>query len=254
MDQGGGKTDDIEVISALISDSSFLQINSRFSRFCPFEAVGMVRAEIRHSNFLGYILNPFRPHGFDTALLGAFLKRALSKSEVNWIEYETLRDAEIRWDWRNIDLLILLPKARRVIAIELKIDASQSHGQLEKYRRIIEASWPACDGWKCEYLFVTKHEETPNDAAWTKFKLHELVDAFEVVAESDAYRHALAIGILRSYILMMRRHHLGDRELERLARELWSRHGEALAFIVDSRPGPLQEMLDQIRDNSAAFL
>jgi hypothetical protein len=240
-------------LNELLCDPGFQRLEGRFGQFCPFEAVGMVRAEIRHSNYLGYILNPFRPHGFGTSILSAFLRCALTEEVMSTIDESALNDAEIRREWRNIDLLILLPKAKRVVAVELKIDASQSSDQLHRYRTIVEATWPASEGWRYEYLFLTKHDEAPNDASWTEFKLHDLVDSLGQFAEVGQHRDTQARAMLQSYISMMRKHHLGDKELERAARELWSKHADALTFLMDRRPDPLQELFEQIKDEGSAF-
>ena len=239
---------------ALVGDRRFQQLEGRFGQFCPFEAVGMVRAEIRHSNYLGYILNPFRPHGFSTSILSAFLRSALSAEVMSTIDKTALDDAEIRREWRNIDLLILLPKVQRIVAVELKIDASQSNYQLERYRALVEAVWPHSKGWKHNYLFLTKHDELPNDASWTEFKLRTLVEALNGFANGSEAGETQAYAMLRSYISMMRKHHLGDKELERTARELWSKHADALAYLMDRRPDPLQEILDQIKEDDTAFV
>lgn len=231
-------------LSDLVSDVAFGELESRFVRFCPFEAVGMVRTEIRHSNFLAYILNPFRPHGFGTVLLRSFLKCAFGDDTMRVIETAGLNDAEVRREWQNIDLLILLPQARHVVAIELKIDASQSDNQLERYRDKVQRTWPS---WTHVFLFLTKHQETPNDRSWVEVNLSVLVEAFSHVAAHTEERNAQALEMLRSYISMMRKHHLGDFELEKVAAELWSKHGDALAFLMDRRPNPLQQAFDQIR-------
>ena len=47
---------------------------------------------------------------------------------------------------------------------------------------------------------------------------------------------------------------MGDKELEKTARELWSKHADALAYLMDRRPDPLQEVLDQIKEDGAAFV
>ncbi|WP_426231076.1 PD-(D/E)XK nuclease family protein [Pararhizobium sp. DWP3-4] len=109
--------------------------------FCPFEAVGMVSAEIRHSNFLSYILNPNRPHGFRGAILRTFLMSAtrigheqglsagFTPLDLHLLDIEVV---EVRREWRNIDLLLIVPGAKLVVAIELKIGASQSKSLTEK--------------------------------------------------------------------------------------------------------------------------
>ncbi|PVB61272.1 hypothetical protein DCO57_13640 [Labrenzia sp. 011] len=51
------------------SNNDFENFEQRISHFCPFEAIGMVRQEIRHSNFLSFILDPNNSHPFGDRLL-----------------------------------------------------------------------------------------------------------------------------------------------------------------------------------------
>ena len=54
-------------LSDLIDDRDFQRIDRRFGAFNLFEAIGAVRGELRHSNFLAFLLSPTRPHGLGTA-------------------------------------------------------------------------------------------------------------------------------------------------------------------------------------------
>lgn len=235
----------------LIADPDFRDLETAFSAFCPFEAMGMVSAEIRHSNFLAYILNPYRPHGFGKAILEAFLGGILPDApEVS----SELVDAEIRREWRNIDLLILLPKAKRTIAIELKIDARQGVNQLARYRYIVEAYWPQSAGWKHDFVFLTKNAEAPNDDAWASYCLHDLVKHLDLVAASPSLENAQGRNTLCAYIRMLRRHHLGDEAMEQMAQRLWAKHGETLEFLAARRPDPLRAVFESFRESLNEFI
>lgn len=52
-----------DLLSALLDDPDFHEVQGRMSRFNMFEALGAVHGELKHSNFLGYLLAPNRPHG-----------------------------------------------------------------------------------------------------------------------------------------------------------------------------------------------
>lgn len=67
-------------LSGLFDDTDFLEVHRRMSPFNLFEAVGAIRGELRHSNFLGYLLSPSRPHGLGARPLAAFLRRVLSRT------------------------------------------------------------------------------------------------------------------------------------------------------------------------------
>jgi hypothetical protein len=69
--------DEKRLADLVMRDPGFADLERELNIFCPFEAVGVVRQEIRHAHFLAYYLDPNRPHGFGDACLRAFLTRAL---------------------------------------------------------------------------------------------------------------------------------------------------------------------------------
>ncbi|MFI5408067.1 PD-(D/E)XK nuclease family protein [Kaistia sp. UC242_56] len=241
----------------VLEDSDFQQLEAEFNCFCPFEAMGMVRAEIRHGNLLAYLLDPFRPHGFETRILRCFLMavarhatipahtEALRPLDVHLLD---LQDAEVRREWRNIDLLIILSSAKLVIPIELKIDASQGNEQLKRYRKIIEEAWPKDEGWRHISVFLSKRDEEPEDGDhWSPLALSAVAAELEGLNKSSV-GVSTAAPLLESYLRMLRRHHLEDDRLDNLARKLWSRHGEALAFLADNRPDAVGNLFASLRD------
>lgn len=151
-----------------IHDESFEKLEAEFENFCPFEAIGMVRQEIRHAHFLSYILDPNRPHAFGTACLKALMNAIAENGALSNggtltrldVHFMALDSAIIKREWNRIDLLIEIPDEKLVIAIELKIDASESKTQLQRYRKRVEETWPG-DEWQKLYLFVTTSAESP---------------------------------------------------------------------------------------------
>lgn len=239
----------------IVDDRDFIQLESEFDTFCPFEALGMVRSEIRHGNLLAYLLDPLRPHGFNTEILRNFLLAAARNVSVREhvaalrpldVHLLDLQDAEIRREWRNIDLLIILHSAKLIIPIELKIESSQGREQLKRYRAIVEDTWKQSNGWTHVCIFLTKNEEEPDDLAhWSSLQLAELAQALETAIISTEVSGA---SLLQAYLRMLRRHHLDDERLNELARKLWSRHSEALAFLADHRPDAVGNLFAALRD------
>jgi hypothetical protein len=64
----------------VVENDDLLKLESRMGRFNIFDALGITRAEIRHSNFLAFVLDPAESHGqgqlFLKAVLMDILKRA----------------------------------------------------------------------------------------------------------------------------------------------------------------------------------
>jgi hypothetical protein len=66
-------------LSDLIDDAEFQLIDKRLARFNFFEAVGTVRGELKHSNFLAFLLSPARSHGLGSQPLLSVLRAILDK-------------------------------------------------------------------------------------------------------------------------------------------------------------------------------
>jgi hypothetical protein len=159
-----------------------------------------------------------------------------------------LDSAEVRREWRSIDLLVVVPDSRLVMAVELKIDAREHGDQLSRYRAAVASEWPAAAGWKQLFLFLTKTGEAASEQAgdeWVAVSLEEVARGFAaLVARRSGSEQAHVM--LDAYVQMLRRHHLGDERLEWLAAQLWSQHGEALAFLADRRPDLLGKTFSQL--------
>ena len=116
-----------EILGQLIIDNQDLEkLESILSEFNIFEAVGMIRQEIRHSHFLAFLLNPSESHRLGDLFLKKLLICALLKSEnppLSPIEIDIadLENAKIRREWKNIDILIDSPSNNLVCAIENKV-------------------------------------------------------------------------------------------------------------------------------------
>ena len=86
-------------------------------------------AEIRHSNFLSWLLNPRQNHGLSDLFLKRVLKDIVPNQRYDWIdEFKIdlidLSNVEIRREWKNIDILIIT--SEYAVCIENKI-ASKGH-------------------------------------------------------------------------------------------------------------------------------
>jgi PD-(D/E)XK nuclease superfamily len=66
-------------LAELVDDRDFHRIDQHLRRFNLFEAMGAVRGELRHSNFLSFILSPTRSHGIGSNFLLQFIRAAVAK-------------------------------------------------------------------------------------------------------------------------------------------------------------------------------
>lgn len=219
-----------------VESQDFKEIERRRMGFCPFEALGMVHAEIRHSNFLASMMDPRGPHGLGSALLREVLDgvvaaigdvEGLSRLHLHLLE---LNEADIRREWDRIDLLIAFPTAHLVFVFELKIAAEEGYDQLGRYRETVERRWPRSTRapWQHLYLFLTRDGRQPTDGVWHAVTYDIIIDAIERTLERTAGGDPMARLMLKAYAKMLRKHHMDDQELAKLAHELWAKHKQAL--------------------------
>lgn len=227
-------------------------ISKSIKVFCPFEAVGMVRQEIRHSNFLAYIIDPNRPHEFRTKLLKAFIANFTDEM----ISEARLDRARIYRELYNVDLVVEIPPETGgktlVIAVEVKIDAGESKEQLWGYQRRVRAAWPHSEAF-FGFLTVDGREGTTSpDKTWQPISWTGLIDALERALESDG-RSAIGYPMYAAYVSMMRRHGMADKTsdtpLDDAVFTLWEEHKEALEYLFENRPDPIGDLLRKIAKN-----
>lgn len=246
-----------------LNNDDFEHLSAALDVFCPFDAVGMDRQEIRHGFFLRYILDPARPHGFGAECLRAFMWAAAEALQDDPagslraldVHLMNLDDAIVTRKYKSIDLLIEIPSDKVLVAIELKIDASEHSGQLGRYRRIVQKEYAAEDGWRQLFLFLTKRGEMPSEVdgeGWRALSLESVADALDRVTGRGAGQPDARM-MLAAYVSMLRRRHLSDQRMEELARKLWREHGEALEFLTSRRPDVLSEVYQSIADQRAAI-
>jgi len=119
------------------------RIETQIGQSNLFEAVGAVRSELRHSDFLAFLLDPSSNHGLSDFFLKEFLKDAISSTDqhdVSAVEIDTasLSDADVRREWESIDILVRCPEAGIVCSIENKVDSTERLGQTDDYRKVVE--------------------------------------------------------------------------------------------------------------------
>jgi hypothetical protein len=230
-------------LGALFDDPDFNLVHRRMSPFNLFEAVGAVRAELRHSNFLAYLLSPSRPHGLGAkplvALIRSILIRMPAESRpIMALELiaSDLDDAIVYRERDNIDILIELPSMKFVVAIENKVGSKAGDGQLERYDELLKASYP---DHRRLMVFLTPDSTLPDHEGYVAYDYADVASTLEGLTldplESVPAETKL---IVHHYVDMVRRHIVQDERLRALAVTLYERHKEAFEFIFECRPEP----------------
>lgn len=181
---------DEENLNALILDKNFQKLHRQLSRFNIFNATSMSDWEIRHTRFLGFLLDPNECHGLKEEFLFRFLQLAslesgggiplldfnLSYAQVFKEKFiskgKVMSKGEVasKKESSRIDLLIEIPsladpKVTYIVVIENKIKSGQGKRQLERYKKVIDAQYCG-ESFKNYYLYLTVFDEAPEDDGW----------------------------------------------------------------------------------------
>jgi len=129
------KTDLETAYMKFISDKDVSKMELLLDKPNIFHALKIVQQEVRHSNFLAWLLNPSENHGLGELFLKRFLRTVLisSKVKTSLIEIEELNYdvIEVRREFLNIDILIEIENL--LIIVENKIRSKEHSNQLNRY-------------------------------------------------------------------------------------------------------------------------
>jgi hypothetical protein len=126
----------------LLKDEDFVRLDVGLKKPNIFQILKISTTEIRHSNFLSWLLDPKGSHKLGDIFLKRFLREVFSSDKFqdigsNDLEGMDLSLVEVRREWENIDLLIILEK-KFVVCVENKVYSSESKHQLSTYWEIIK--------------------------------------------------------------------------------------------------------------------
>ncbi|WP_334014688.1 PDDEXK-like family protein [Alteromonas sp. S167] len=237
---------------AVLNDTDFEHIELALNDTNIFKALSIVRAEIRHSSFLAFLLDPSQSHGLDDKFLKKVLRDIFLSEKVSTrtsfdVDYMGTNNAKIYKEWKNIDILIELDDD--VIVIENKVDAKDSKNQLKLYRTRVNNSFP--DKNK-HFIYLTPFGEDPLDASESEYYTNYSYEAITSILEAiitisgdrvtPKYRY-----LIQDYISSVRREVIMNDQLNEMALKLYYAHKEAFDFILENRPDNIQTVNSVIR-------
>ena len=236
-----------ELLSKLITADDFEQMRLELNAPNIFSALAVQRKEIRHSNFIGYLLDPNETHQLNDLVLRRVLRDIFNESKNNLrnifdaddIDYSNV---EIRREWRNIDILIILKED--VVVIENKVDSVDHLKQLDRYKEIADRSF---NGMKIHYVYLTPFGDNPQDETSRKDYINYSYEKISKIIESilNLYRNSISEKIyfyLSDYLSVLKRELLMNDPINDLARRVYTKHKEVLDFIFENMPDPINEV------------
>lgn len=212
-----------------MQDPALGHLETLLQRFNLFEAIGVLRQELRHSDLLATFLDPRQSHGLGTLFLTELLRTAAPSANIS-----ALQHSRVEREWHNVDILIVDDTARLAVIIENKIDTGEIPGQLSRYYADVRSHFPE---HTIIALFLTRNGDAPSDDRYRAVSYSQICQILEkVIAERQEILDPDVAVVLRHYAQMLRRHIVSDSDVAVLCREIYRKHKQAMDLIIEHRP------------------
>lgn len=232
----------------LINNPELDQLEALTERFNIFEVLGAVRVELRHSDFLAYLLNPNQNHGLGSTFLRRLLQQILLEASTSQsirpidLELWDLDDVEVRREWQRIDIFLLDETNRFAVVIENKIKSGEGQDQLKRYLTDVTNQY---QGYRILAIYLTPDGIVPSLQTYIPVSYQTLCMILEKILESRKSTLGLEVyTLIQHYTQMLRRYIVSDTELSELCRTIYRKHQRALDLIFEYRP----DLQGEIRD------
>ena len=254
MDNSYNPEDDRKDLEAFVVGNPDLErLETLLDQFNMFEAIGAVRQELRHSDFLAFLLNPNQNHGLGDAFTKVLLQKALSYAPGKVLPITAI-DLDI-WDlnelmvfreWQNIDILLVDERNHFVVIIENKVVSGEHGDQLSRYYSIVNEHYP---DWSNLFLFLTPEGSEPSHDPYIPIDYNLIADLVERLTETRASTLGPDVRILMThYSQMLRRNIVSESEIAELCQKIYRKHQRALEMIYEFRPDRQEEIKKVLED------
>jgi len=240
---------DIEALQTFVIENPELQeLESRIAEFNIFEAIGVVRQEARHSEFLSFLLNPAGNHGLGDSFLRRFMTEVTKSTPdppLNPIEFDlmSMDEAIVSKEWNNIDILIQDPQKKLTCLIENKVFATEHSDQLSRYLKIVKTHFPEDT---LIPVFLTPEGDPPSNDEYIPISYDQISELVEALSKTVGSINPNVGNLMKHYVTMLRRHIVTDSEIAELCRRIYRRHQRAVDLILEHRPDLQQQIHDYL--------
>lgn len=247
--------DELALLEFLKDIDDLKEVEQYSNQFNIFEVLGVVNTEIRHSNMLAWLLDPNEIHGLGDILIKKLIR--LYVEDTDRLEHQPtlfnlllgdFEDAIVLREWKNIDLVVASEQNKIVVVIENKIWSKESKHQLKKYEGIINREY---DNYEKLFIFLTPNGDDASDVkTWHNISYQQIIECLNELIERKEYAiNQKVIEFIEQYISILRRHIVGDVELEKICSKIYYKHKRALDLIYEYKPDLLNDISDMLQED-----
>lgn len=238
------------------------QINNHLKPNNILEIIGMGSQEIKHSKILGWLMSS--NHEIQDYFFMNFLKHAISFTEKQEYGFDTdkikvlkeyiyilpQKNFIVKFEYKNIDILVIDETNKFVFVIENKVGAQESKEQLAKYREIAVKDYSSYERFG---IFLTTDGSLPNESsegnvenlafyltAWYT----DIYSILKNILEKDNITLANETRlVIENYMdLLLRRDIVENEKIKKICEKIWSNeeYKSALEILFNYKPSKLE--------------
>jgi hypothetical protein len=220
-----------------------------------FQILKSTNNELKHSNFLSWLLNPNESHKIGDIFLKRFIREVFSSEKFEELEQTETNDinfsnVEVRREWKNIDVLIVLekkenPKNKVIICIENKIKSKEQEKQLTTYKNTVEKEFPK---EKKAFVYLTLDGDEPEkETSYMVMSYSFIVETLEkIILILKKSINKTVETYINDYLIILMREHMKTDELSILAQKIYNNHKILFDFIFENMPDDENKLRKQI--------
>ncbi|MDD3012283.1 MAG: PD-(D/E)XK nuclease family protein [Candidatus Gastranaerophilales bacterium] len=240
-------------LEQLMLSEDLEELNGLTGDFNIFNALNMQNNEIRHSNFLGWLLKPYESHNLGDYFLKEILKISLRhhsrnesiKTRLEDIIFNSFEDSEIVLEKltdknRRIDIFIDSPENQFICLIENKIWSGEGIDQLKDYKTYIENHEKYKNYKHKVFIFLTPNTDYNKEALYKNYIRIDYSQICEVINKMLKFKEKSMSEEVRFFIehykKMVERNIMGntDEEIVTLCKKIYREHKEAIDLIIEN--------------------
>lgn len=223
-----------EKLIKLISSNDLDILESKLNQLNIFNILKLSEYEIRHSNFLAWLLDPNENH----KLKDLFLKKFIIKILRSYNKYDfkldyiklfnyDLSDLVVIREKYNVDLLLISKKNKFLIIIENKWNSRESKNQLNKYLNTISEKYPLFD---IIPVYLTKYGVEPSNNKYVIISYEDVYDILDFIVNLKDI-DIKVIDVIKQYYDLLKVSLMKDEEISKLCMTIYKEHKIAIDKI-----------------------
>ncbi len=235
------------------------ELESIADKFNIFLSLGIINQELRHSNFLAWILDPMETHNLGNYFIKSFLKlvssndpEPLPEIDIFKVDAYDYSDIQVLREWNKIDILLIDEVNKFLCVIENKVDSGEHSDQLAIYRSVVESHYP---DYKKIFVYLTVNGEEPEkEDYYIPISYGEVSELISELLERKSSQLSEEVNIfIKHYNEMIKRYIVEESDVREICEQLYKNHRKALNLIFKYKPdvySDVKEVLAEIIENN----